>query len=96
LSTKNLLITSAALMEVVVEPFALVINAGRDGRSFPSAWSARLHKTLGSFLAFVRDKRLLSCLSLLTSRETSFPRPQYLLPVAESRFFIASNVSRVR
>jgi hypothetical protein len=44
-------------MGVVVGPFALVMNAGRDGRSFPSAWSARLHKTLGSLLAFLRDKR---------------------------------------
>jgi hypothetical protein len=83
-------------MGVVVGPFAPVIKAGRDGRSFPSAWSARLHKALGSFLAFVRDKRLLSCLSLLTSGETSFRRPRYLLPVAALSFFIASNVSCVR
>jgi hypothetical protein len=96
LSIKYLFITSAASMGVVVAPFAPVMEAGKDGRSFPSTWSARCHKTFGSFLAFLRDKRLLSYLSLLTSRETSFWRLRYLLPVAESRILIASNVSRVR
>jgi hypothetical protein len=80
----------------VAIPFAPVIDASRDGRYFPSAWSTRLRKTLGSFLAFAREKRLISCLSLVTSYEISLRRPRYLLPVAALRFFIASNVSCVR
>jgi hypothetical protein len=37
LSIKYLFITFAASMGVVVGPFAPVMDAGRDGRSFPRA-----------------------------------------------------------
>jgi hypothetical protein len=71
----------------------------RDGRGqgravFPERLVRKVPQNL-PLLAFLRDKRLLSCLSLLMSRETSFRRSRYLLPVAESPFLIASNVSRV-